>query len=131
MTPFLAQTTAPAPADSTTTAQTTAPGTAATKAPPPPESFQLIRQMGPIILMVIVLFFLMNRSKKKTDKERTDMLAKLKKGDEIQTIGGILGKVMEAREDRVLVKVDENSNTKIWFGRSAIHKVVGTETETK
>ena len=68
-----------------------------------------------------------NRSKKKQDKGRTDMLAQLKKGDEVQTIGGILGKVMDAREDRVLVKVDENSNTKIWFSRTAIHRVVSAD----
>ena len=83
--------------------------------------------MVPIILMVIVFFMLMNRSSKKKDKGRTDMLAQLKKGDEVQTIGGILGKVLEAREDRVLVKVDESSNTKIWFSRTAIHRVVGAD----
>ena len=105
--------------------------TPATTQPEPPAFFMMMKNLGPIILMVVVLFFLMNRSKKNQDKQRTKMLAQLKKGDEIQTIGGILGKVMEAREDRVLVKVDENSNTKMWFSRSAIHKVIGAEAETK
>ena len=81
--------------------------------------------------MVAIFFFVMNRSNKKKDKGRTDMLSKMKKGDEVQTIGGILGKVMEAREDRILVKVDENSNTKIWFSRTAIHRIVGADEETK
>ena len=111
-------------------AQTVAP-TTAPAGKPLPSWAEGVRGFFPIILMVVVLFFLMNRSKKNTDKQRTAMLANLKKGDEIQTIGGILGKVMEAREDRVLVKVDENSNTKMWFSRTAIHKVVGAETETK
>jgi preprotein translocase subunit YajC len=93
--------------------------------------FTTVQQIGPIILMVALFFYLMNRSKKKQDKGRTDMLSQLKKGDEVQTIGGILGKVMEAREDKVLVKVDENSNTKIWFSRTAIHRVVGTDEEAK
>ena len=79
----------------------------------------------PILLMVVVFFFIMNRSKKGHGQTaRPTCCSNLKKGDEVQTIGGILGKVMEAREDKVLLKVDENSNTKIWFGRSAIHKVV-------
>ena len=55
------------------------------------------------------------------------MLSQLKKGDEIQTIGGIIGKVVEAREDRVLVKVDETANSKIWFSRNAIHRVLDEE----
>jgi preprotein translocase subunit YajC len=115
----------------TLVSSTTAPGTPSPAKPPPPDAFMLIKNMGPIILMVIIFFFLMNRSSKKKDKGRTDMLSKLKKGDEIQTIGGILGKVMEAREDRVLLKVDENSNTKIWFSRTAIHRVVGADEEVK
>jgi preprotein translocase subunit YajC len=113
------------------TASTTAPGTATPAKPTPPDAFVMLKNMGPIILMVVIFFFLMNRSKKKQDKGRTDMLAKLSKGDEVQTIGGILGKVMEAREDKVLVKVDESSNTKIWFSRTAIHRVVGADEEAK
>ena len=97
----------------------------------PPAGFTMLQNVGPILLMVVVFFFIMNRSKKGTDKQRTKMLSELKKGDEVQTIGGILGKVLEAREDKVLLKVDENSNTKIWFGRSAIHRVVGVEDEKK
>ena len=58
------------------------------------------------------------------------MLGGLKKGDRIQTIGGILGTVVEARETDVLVKVDESSNTKIRFSRSAMHRVVD-ETDAK
>jgi preprotein translocase subunit YajC len=112
------------------TSSSTAPGTPAAKAPPP-DAFLLIKQMGPIILMVVVFLLLLNRSKKKESKGRTDMLSNLKKGDEVQTIGGILGKVMDAREDRVLVKVDESSNTKIWFSRTSIHRVVGADEETK
>jgi preprotein translocase subunit YajC len=110
-----------------TPAVTTASTTSAAKPPQPPDLFKSLGSMVPIILMVIVFFMLMNRSSKKKDKGRTDMLAQLKKGDEVQTIGGILGKVLEAREDRVLVKVDESSNTKIWFSRTAIHRVVGAD----
>lgn len=77
-----------------------------------------------MILMVIVMYFFVFRSKRNQDKQRKDMLGQLKKGDRIQTIGGILGTVIEAREADVLVKVDESNNTKIRFSRSAIHKVI-------
>jgi len=122
---LLAQTTLPAPQ-----AVTTAPGSTTPKAPPP-SMFTMLQQLGPIVIMVALFFILMNRSNKKKDKGRTDMLSKMKKGDEVQTIGGILGKVMDVKEDRILVKVDENSNTKIWFSRTAIHRIVGADEETK
>jgi preprotein translocase subunit YajC len=77
-----------------------------------------------MVLAFLVLYLFIFRSKKTQDRKRTDMLATLKKGDEVQTIGGILGKVVEAKDDRVLVKVDESANAKIWFSRNAIHKVV-------
>lgn len=87
--------------------------------------------MFPVFILIILFYFLMIRSKRKQDRQRTDMLGQLKKGDRIQTIGGILGTVLEAREDEVLVKVDETSNTKIRFARSAIHRVLEAEKPAK
>ncbi len=86
-----------------------------------------------LILMVAVMYIFVFRSKKTGDKERKNMLDNLGKGDRIQTIGGILGTVIEAREADVLVKVDESNNTKIRFSRSAIHRVLddGKAVDTK
>jgi preprotein translocase YajC subunit len=42
----------------------------------------------------------------------------------VMTIGGIKGTVTDVREDEVVVKVDESSNTKMRFTRGAIQKVV-------
>jgi preprotein translocase subunit YajC len=88
--------------------------------------------MFPLVLGLLVLYMFVFRSKKKQENERRSLLDNLKKGDEIQTIGGVLGKVIETRDDRVQIKVDESSNTKIWFSRSAIHKVLtGEKAEAK
>ena len=57
-------------------------------------------------------WLLIFRPKNKQEKQRVQMLSGLKKGDRIQTIGGILGTVVDVREDEVVVKVDETSNTK-------------------
>ena len=77
----------------------------------------------PMLLVIVVFYVFMFRSKRSQDKQKQDMLGKMKRGDRVQTIGGIIGKVVDPREDRVLVKVDESSNTKIWFSRSAIARV--------
>jgi preprotein translocase subunit YajC len=120
----------PAPSNTQTTAVTgqssaAAPPASQPKEPPP----FLSNQMIPLILGIAVLYFFVFRNKRGTDKKRTDMLSQLKRGDRIQTIGGILGTVIEARESDVLVKVDESSNTKIRFTRNAIHRVVTEEAE--
>jgi preprotein translocase subunit YajC len=78
-------------------------------------------------IVIAVAYFMMIAPKRRQDKDRQSMLTNMKRGDEIQTIGGIVGKVVEAREDRVLVKVDESSNTKIWFTRGAIARVVAED----
>ena len=96
------------------------------KVDPGPWAF-LSSPMFPVILGVLVLYIFMAKSKKGDEQKRKNLLSQLKKGDEIQTIGGIIGKIVEAREDRVLVKVDETANTKIWFSRSAIHRVIEEE----
>jgi len=87
--------------------------------------------MFPLLLGIIVLYFFVFRSKRKQDRQRQDMLGQLKKGDRVQTIGGILGTVIEARDTEVLVKVDESSNTKIRFARSAIHRVLEEDKTAK
>ena len=86
-------------------------------------------QLFPLILGGIVLMWLMSRFKNTKDKSRQDMLKQLKRGDRIQTIGGILGTVLRTEENRVEVKVDEANNTKMWFTRSAIHQVIEEEKE--
>jgi len=89
-------------------------------------------QFFPLILGLVVLMWLMSRFKNTKDKTRLDMLKQLKRGDRIQTIGGILGTVLRTEENRVEVKVDEANNTKMWFTRSAIHQVIEEEkTEAK
>ena len=109
---------------------TTAPGSPAcgTTTQPgakPPGILQFLT--GPMripILLLLVLYVFMFRSKKNQERQKQSMLEGMKRGDRVQTIGGILGKVVEAEPDKILLKVDENSNTKIWFSRSAIHRVL-------
>jgi preprotein translocase subunit YajC len=76
-----------------------------------------------MVLVIVFLYVFMIRSKRTQDRRRQEQLNALKKGDRIRTIGGILGTVVDVADDVVVVKVDETSNTKLRFVRSAIHVV--------
>ena len=110
-----------------TTPTTTGPTTAA-----PPSILQ--SPMLPLLLGVAVLYFFVFRNKRNQDKARTQQLEKLKPGQRIQTIGGILGTITQVNDKEITVKVDETSNVKIKFTRNAIHRVMDDDkdkTETK
>jgi preprotein translocase subunit YajC len=108
-------------------------GPASKPAPTPgPEWFQaLSNPMTLLIIGLVVLYFFVFRTKRTQDKSRKQMLSSLKRGDKVQTIGGIIGTVLEARDTEVLLKVDEGSNTKMRFTRSAVHRVVEDQPEVK
>ena len=116
---FLAQALAQA---TQTAANTTGPTTGGKSAPGFADL--LASPMFPLLLGIVVLYFFMYRSKKNQDKALKEQLGQMKRGDRVMTAGGILGKIVEVEDSKVLVKVDENSNTKIWFTRDAIRRVL-------
>ncbi|MEI8303728.1 MAG: preprotein translocase subunit YajC [Burkholderiales bacterium] len=59
----------------------------------------------PIILMFVVLYFLMIRPQMKRAKEHRGMLEALKKGDEVVTSGGVVGKIAKVGESYITVEV--------------------------
>ncbi len=79
-------------------------------------------------LIILIFYFLMIRPQKKRDKEARDMLAAMKKGDKVVTIGGIRGTVAVVKESTVIIKVDDN--TRIEFSKNAISQVLDKKPET-
>ena len=74
-------------------------------------------------MFLIMIFFSIN-SGRKEKKKKAELMASLSKGSKVQTIGGILGTVVEIRDDELIVKVDENSNTRLRFAKSAVTTVL-------
>ena len=60
-----------------------------------------------------------------------DLLQRLKPGQRVQTIGGILGTITQVNDKEVTVKVDETNNVKIKFARNAIHRVQDEDVKTE
>ena len=76
-----------------------------------------------VMLGVLVLVFIFtSRSQKKRDKEVNDMRENLQVGDEITTIGGIIGKIVSIKEETILVETGRD-RTRIRFLRSAVRNV--------
>ena len=73
-----------------------------------------------LVMMILFTVFGQRRDKKK----RQAMLGSVKKHDKVQTVGGVIGSVMEVKPDTVVVKVDESTNTRITFARSSIQHVL-------
>ncbi len=96
----------------------------------PPDCGALGSSPLPMFVMFgLIFYFLMIRPQGKEKKRRQGMLDALKKNDRVVTIGGIVGIVTTVRDDEVTLKVDESSNTKITFSRSAIQRVMNASTE--
>ena len=78
----------------------------------------LIGQFGVIVVMIAILYFFMIRPQRKRDKEVTEMRDSLEVGDEVITRGGIIGRVVNLKEDTMIETGSDR--TKIRVSRWAI-----------
>ncbi|HRX86675.1 MAG TPA: preprotein translocase subunit YajC [Phycisphaerae bacterium] len=75
-----------------------------------------------------IFYFVLMRGQRKQQKERKSLIDNLAKNDRVLTIGGIVGTVATVRDNEVVIKVDESSNVKMTFLKTAIQRVI-TETD--
>ncbi len=83
-----------------------------------PSSTTILVQFLPIVLIFVVFYFLLIRPNQKRQRLRLQMLANLKKGDKIVTVGGIFGTIVEITDDAVVLLV--NDVTKLTCTRSSV-----------
>lgn len=84
-----------------------------------------IKSLLPLLLIVVVIavmYFVSIRPQKKQEKEAAEMRNNLQVGDEITTIGGIVGKVVSIKEETFVLETSHD-RTRIRFLKSAIAKV--------
>jgi len=81
-----------------------------------------LNNFGPLIFIFAIFYFMIIRPQQKREKDRRTMLANLKEGDEVVTIGGIFGKILNLKDD--VVTLDVGDKIKIKVTRSAIGNVV-------
>ena len=62
----------------------------------------------PLVLMIALMYFLMIRPENKRKKQAEEMRNSLKKGDQITTIGGIVGKIVHVTEETIVIETSDD-----------------------
>ena len=64
----------------------------------------MLTMLIPLIAMIGIFYFLMIRPENKRKKEAEQMRSTVKVGDNITTIGGIVGKVVNVKDDKIVIE---------------------------
>lgn len=75
----------------------------------------------PLAIIMVIFYVVLIRPQQKQDKDFKKLLAGLKKNDEIVTIGGVHGTIVNVKEKTFVVRVDDN--TRIEIDKSAVARI--------
>ncbi len=103
-------------------AGTQEPGTAPPTGAQPTCMDSLSGQLPFFLAIGLIFYFLLIRPQQKQEKKRRELMAALKKGDQVVTNAGLHGEVVAVESHTVTLKVDRD--VKLTFDRSAIHRLV-------
>ncbi|MCF7878365.1 MAG: preprotein translocase subunit YajC [Candidatus Omnitrophica bacterium] len=70
-------------------------------------------QLVPLIFLFAIFYFLLIRPQKKQQKQHQQMIANLKKNDQVVTSGGIHGTIVAVKDKTFMVRVDEGTRVQV------------------
>ncbi len=82
-----------------------------------------IYMFGPLFLMVLIFYFLLIRPQQRREKERREMINKVKTGDRVLFGGGLIGVVSNASDNTLTIKIADK--VKVDVVRGAVTQVLG------
>lgn len=82
-----------------------------------PEGMDMLMQFLPLILMFLIFWFLLIRPQQKRAKAHKQMLSELKRGDDVVTSSGLIGRILEIDNDQILL---ESADSRLRISRSAV-----------
>ncbi|MBL4756135.1 MAG: preprotein translocase subunit YajC [Rhizobiales bacterium] len=88
-----------------------------------PDGGGILFQLIPFILIFVVIYFLILRPQQKRAKEHKEMVAALRRGDQVLTNGGLLGKISKVTDDAEDVEVEIAKGVKVRVMRHMISEV--------
>ncbi len=110
----------------TTSADGTTTGETGTETPERTPANQIMSFL-PFILLFVVIYFFLFRGPKKKQQQQKQMIQNLGKNDRIRTVGGIIGTVLDVKDDELTIKIDESNNTKMKIVPNAVASVINNE----
>ena len=91
---------------------------------PPKSPYGTLILMGAVFLFMYMMMF---RGPKKKQQQHSKMVQALQKNDRVKTIGGIIGTIIDVKDDIITLKIDESNNTKIKITVGAISGKISQE----
>ena len=90
-----------------------------------PEQAQMFSSLLMLVVMFAVFYFILIRPQKKKEKKLREMIAALKVGDEVASIGGIHGKVTRIKDDIFILETGAGTTKSfIAIERNAINRLL-------
>ena len=93
-----------------------------------PNALSFLNPIIMIALFGLLMYFILYRPQKKQEKAINEMRSNLRIGDEISTNGGILGKIIQIKDDFVIIETG-NDRTKLKLAKWSIRAVERREEE--
>ena len=85
---------------------------------------QGIESLIPLLLIFAIMYFLLIRPQQKKLKEHQEMVAALRRGDQVVTQGGVVGKVTKVKDDSNEIEVEIAKGVTVRVIRSTITTVM-------
>ena len=97
--------------------------------PVPEDPYAFLRFLVPMSIVMVLFYMMMIRPQKRKEQELRNQVNAVKENDRVVTIGGIYGVVTNVQRDaqRVTVRVDESTGTKLRLNMTAIARVLTAE----
>ncbi|OQX82052.1 MAG: preprotein translocase subunit YajC [Candidatus Omnitrophica bacterium 4484_70.1] len=83
-----------------------------------PQQPSPLAQLFPLVFLILLFYFLILRPQRKKQIEHQKLISSLKKNDEVVTVGGIHGVIVNVKEKTFVLRVDDN--TKIEIDKNSI-----------
>ena len=76
-----------------------------------------------------IFYFLLIRPQRQQQKRHREMIQDLRRGDEVSTVGGIVGRIVHIKEDRITIKTGEDTRVMVERDKVARKMAAGVEEE--
>ncbi len=86
-----------------------------------------VQMFGMIAIMLAIFYFLLIRPQQRRDRERRNMLSKVKTGDKVLFAGGLIGSVSNAKEKTLCIKIADG--VKVDASRNSISAILDKDTD--